>query len=62
MNILQKQTDSDFDLKNQEFCSIIFWIIFISIFVNGISRRLKVNFYIKVQKPLFSSFFGFLLL
>ena len=56
-----KIPDSDFDMKKQEYFALLFfWIIFISIFVNGISRRLKSQFLYKSSKAsLLSSFFGF---
>ena len=56
-----KIPDSDFDVKKQEFFALLFFgIIFISIFVNGISKRLKSQFLYKSSKAsLLSSFFGF---
>lgn len=52
---------SDFDLKNQEFFALLFfWIIFSSIFVNSISKRLKSQFFYKSSKSaLLASVFSF---
>lgn len=55
---------SDFDLKNQEFFALLFfWIIFVSIFINSISKRFKSQFLYKSSKSTllasFFSFFGF---
>ncbi len=56
-----KIVDDEFDAKSNELISLgYFGVIFFSIFIHGISRRLRSQFIYKTTKAsLFSSFFGF---